>query len=109
MIAKKPKFKLSNDAYTKILNLIETLPPLQLLGKDGKPLARTVTKFTGIVIQNGKKYKQHQTGTEPILVNHKMRLIEAFETNGYDGINNYVKWANQFVEKSEVLVDEKTH
>lgn len=106
MIAKKAKYKLSNDAYKKILELVETFPPLQLLGKDGKPLNRTITKFKGIVIKDGKKYKQHQTGTEPILVNHKLRLIEAFETNGYDGINNYVKYVNQVIEKSETLKNE---
>jgi len=100
MIAKKPKYKLSNEVYNKILELVKTLPPLQLVGKDGKPLSRTITKFTGTKDFNmttGSRKNTYQKGTEPILVNHKLKLIAQFEMYGYVGINNYVAFVEQIV------------
>lgn len=88
------RFKLTPQAYKKLLALSESLPIMQRRDKNGELLRRAITKFIdtdgyskGVPIYT----KNTQKGTDPILVNHMVNLIEIYQKDGDVGVDVYVK------------------
>lgn len=109
-MSKKTKFKLTNDVHKHIKEISELLPKMQRADKNtGKPLFRSTTTFKGIVIENGKKYKSFDRGTEPVMVNHEIVLIGEFEKHGMQGIVDYKNYVLAMSEKSKKEQAEKNN
>jgi len=111
----KKKHKVTTEVYKKILEIEKELPPIQkYLG--GKPLFRTLQKLVNGsdipdehkeqlkvdgVFYNNKRY--FQKIQDPILVNHKLILIEEFEKHGQEGIDYYISDIQALVDRAKSL------
>lgn len=110
------KNKISPQKHKEFISIAATLPPLQKTDKNGNRLSRATSrpisfedlpqtdkdKFYKELGLDAKKKRYIQRGSEPILVNHKLALIEAYENHGQGGVDRYVSRVQQMAEqKSE--------
>jgi|ERR1044072_1379650 hypothetical protein len=105
------KFKLTPQVHKDIIAIAQQLPPLQKLSKLGNPLSRAVSRpvkgsdlpegtlVKGKPVQPDGRYIQK--GTEPILINHKLNLIETFENEGPEGMRKYVASVKKIFKDTE--------
>jgi hypothetical protein len=92
-MSKKVKFKLVPQVLKQVEAAAKALPPIIKHDKHGKPLYRSITNFVGTkdFDVSTKSYRTtYQRGKEPILVNHKLAMIELYETKGMPEVQNYV-------------------
>src|SRR4051812_27073861 len=104
----KTTFKLTPHVHKHILAVAGQLQLLQKTDKNGVPLRRATTRLVlgseltpdteinGPVIPN-KLYVIK--GTEPVLVNHAINLIEEFRAWGMEGITNYCRQVNEITDR----------
>lgn len=89
------KFKLTPQAYKDLLRLSKELPVMWRRDKNGELMRRVVTKFNGTDasphsdLRNYKNF--YQKGSEPILVNHMVNLVEIYQKDGQRGIDVYAE------------------
>lgn len=104
--------KLTPEATKTIDNLVLTLPKFQKKHPvNGNLMFRTLTKrVQGKDLPKWYK-KSHDWSPmefytykykEPILVNHKVNLIECFKKDGYTGLQHYVNALSDFYDKNKI-------
>jgi Zn/Cd-binding protein ZinT len=88
-------YKLTPEVDKRCKVIASTLSDMQKTDKHGKPLSRKNTKFKGLTdvqIENRritKAKKNWQTVSEPLLVNHYLELVTAYQQRGEKGIEDY--------------------
>lgn len=89
------RHKLTTDVYKGLVELSKTLPKMIRTDKNGNPIYRVATEYTG-----GKQYKKFK---EPVLVNHEVKLIDIYKNTGDKGIQMYVSQLKQIEKQNETL------
>lgn len=87
--------KLTPEVYKGLVELSKTLPKMIRTDKNGNPLYRIATEYTG-----GKQYKKFK---EPVLVNHEVKLCDIYKKAGDKGIQLYVSQLKQLEKQNETL------
>jgi hypothetical protein len=84
--------------YRRLCELAATLPELQKISKQGNALFKADSEFTGTSNFTDKGYNKHfKRHSKPVLVNHKVELIDAYEYHGEEGVQNYLGRVNFIV------------
>lgn len=105
----KNKNKLTPEVYKQITSICENLPAFHRKDKNGKLMYRITSRFVKgselskeTKLQSSKEINPTanyvQRGTEAILVNHKVTLIEVYQKDGQPGIDTYVKFFKDITE-----------
>lgn len=96
------KHKLTPQAHSQIKQLALTLPELQKW-EGGKPMFRKITKVVDSTykVKNGKPVidTNWNIGTEPVLINHEVHMIEEFKKGNMVKVMQYCAGVNLIVKK----------
>lgn len=106
---KKYKFKLIPEVHKELEQIAKKLPKIQKIGKDKKPLFRKVSFFKEVKEYNratGSYSKVIQFGTEPVLVNHEVELVECYRKYGSTGVVKYIDLINSVLTKEQKKKEE---
>lgn len=121
----KNRYKLTPFIIKQLEDKAIELPSFQRKDKHGKLMFRVMSRVVkgselepktlvaGERVNPDKNYIQR--GSEPILVNHKLNLLECYQKDGPDGVDEYVKffkdeyerYAAEAAEKEKEAVNEK--
>jgi hypothetical protein len=107
----KPKYKVTPDVHKQIESLVKELGPWQRLDKNGNKMFEKHTEFKGtsdFSVSLGSYTKHISTGKKPLLINHSVYLIEAFQKKGQQGINEYMDFYNKIKETQKEYKDGAT-
>ncbi len=109
--------RLTPEAYKLIEQLAATLPPLQRIDKQGKPLSRQLTKQvkgTEVPMNRRPDIKDFDSSKnyllrywEPIHVNHVVNLRAQYEKAGMLGVEAYKQKVLSIVNKAMEGKEEK--
>lgn len=113
------KHKLTREVLLQIEKLIPALPELQLCDENNQLLwDKKEVKLLGREMPRGSTYRQEKKGdllpvepnkrytytkTLPRLVNHRDRLIAAYQNDGQQGITDYIEWCQKVIDKEPEL------
>jgi hypothetical protein len=112
----KNKFKLTPDAYKKLITISGELPRLQKLDRNGKPLSMVNTKvYLGRdlppnvnVPETPKPDKRYLVrAIEPLLVNHAVNLVDIYQQKGWPSVDKYVETCKAIAMRSAEVGEKK--
>lgn len=108
---KRNKFKVGPDAYKRIVAMARDLPEMQKLDKNNNPIFfATAKRVLGEDLPLGTKVEGKgvdpkalyiQKGRKPLLINHTVMLVEAYQEFGEAGLNKYVDYVNLIASKGK--------
>lgn len=103
------KYKLTAKAYKTLTLTADLLPKFQRKDKSGNLMWTTKTEFKGTKDFNEEKgtyTKITNQLKEPLLVNHHVNLREIYQKDGNRGVQLYVKYFTDEMEKARLEAEE---
>lgn len=120
--------KINSEVNKKLKEMAAQLPPMVKLNKaTGEPLVLIRKKSVAWEEltdeqkqQHKKEYHPRQNGQtwdrpvryfvtykEPVLINHFVNIMQAYQSKGFDGVETYLKNIESILEASKPLVAEE--
>lgn len=106
---KKNKHKLTNDIHNKIKLCCNEIPAMAMHDPvTNKPMLKKVRRWIkgSELPEDMRKQiedfdseeKYLQEGRQEVLINHEVKLIEAYNSDGEEGICRYIEMVNEVIE-----------
>ncbi len=103
------KYKLTPDVFKTLTLTADVLPKFQRKDKNGNLMWATKTEFKGTENFNAEKGTYTKLTDQlkvPLLVNHHVNLREIYQKDGNRGVQLYVKFFTDEMEKARLEAEE---